>query len=122
MNKRSLLPLFVVALVAMGFLACAKAPEEKKIPKVGPVKINPHPASLEGKTVLLRWNGKYNGDILLNRVAELLNKQVKDVKIIKVWEVDSDTASISKSLEVSERITKRIVEFKPDIVIATQCD
>jgi len=49
----------------------------EKMPKVGPVKINAHPASLEGKTVLLRWNGKFNGDKYLTRLGELLSRQVK---------------------------------------------
>ncbi len=56
------------------------------IVKVEPMKVNPHPATLEGKTVVLRWNGKHNGDNVLNRVAEMLNEQVKGVKIIKLWE------------------------------------
>ena len=40
--------------------------------QVKPMKVNPHPATLEGKTVVLRWNGKHNGNNFLNRVAELL--------------------------------------------------
>jgi hypothetical protein len=123
LNKRLLLTLLlVVLLVAAGFLAFAKAPEEKKVPKVGPVKINPHPASLEGKTVLLRWNGKYNGDKFLNRAGELITQQVKNVKIIKIWEMDKSTAAISKNVEVSEQVAASIGKLKPDLVIAAQAD
>ena len=65
--------------------------------KIEPMKVNPHPATLEGKTVLLRWNGKPNGDNFLNRVAELLTEHIRDVKIIKLWELDYSTARISPS-------------------------
>ena len=51
--------------------------------KIEPMEINPHPSTLEGKTVLLRWNGKHNGDKFLDRVAELLAQKVKDINIIK---------------------------------------
>ena len=84
--------------------------------------MNSHPTSLEDNTVLLRWNGKYNGDNFLKRIAELLTKQVKGVKVIKMWEVDSSTATISKNLGVSEQIATKIAGLKPDIVIAMQCD
>ena len=89
---------------------------------MGPVKINPHPASLEGKTVLLRWNGKMNGDKFLTRVGELLTQQVKNVKIIKLWEVDKSTAAISKDLQASEQVAAAIAKLKPDLVIAAQAD
>ena len=102
-------------------MAYAKSPEEE-FPKVGPVKINPRPSGLEGKTVLLRWNGKYNGDKFLNRVAELFTQRVKGVKIVKMWEVDSSTGVISKSLEVSEQVATKILKQKPDLVIASQAD
>ena len=39
----------------------------------------PRPATLEGKTVGLVWNGKANGDIALKRVAELLEKRISNV-------------------------------------------
>ena len=38
--------------------------------KIEPMEINPHPASLDGKTVLLRSNGKSNADHFLARVGE----------------------------------------------------
>jgi len=94
----------------------------EKAPKVGPVKINSHPASLDGKTVLLRWNGKMNGDRFLTRVGELLTEQVKRVKIIKLWELDKGTAAISKNLQASEQVAEAIVKLKPDLVIAAQAD
>ena len=112
----------LVMSIVGGIPVNARDSQDKKVPKVGPVKLNPHPAHLEGKTVLLRWNGKYNGDRFLNRVGELLTQQVRNVKVIKMWEVDSNTAVISKSEEVSELITAKIAKLKPDIVIAAQAD
>ena len=123
MSKKLLLLLTILPLI-MCLSACSKskAPEEGKIPKVGLIKLNPHPSTLESKIVVLRWNGKFNGDTFLNRIAELLKDRVKGVKVIKMWEVDRDTAVISDSLQKSEKIAGEIVEKKPDIVIASQAD
>ncbi len=124
--KRYLFLIFgLVSLMGIGFWACSKAPQEKTKEsevRVGPVKLNTHPTNLEGKIVVLRWNGKFNGDNFLNRVGELLTQQVKSVKIIKMWEVDSSTASIPKTLEESEKIALKIADQKPDLVIASQAD
>ncbi len=95
---------------------------EESIPKIGPVRMNTYPSSLEGTTVLLRWNGKYNGDKLLLRVGELLIEQVKNIRIVKMWELDSNTAIISKKMEVSEQIASKIAALKPNIVISAQAD
>ena len=77
---------------------------------------------MEGKTVLLRWNGKYNGDKFLARVGELLAQQVKGVKVIRLWEMDSTTAAISKNGEMSEEVAGKMAKLKPDLVIAAQAD
>jgi hypothetical protein len=125
MKRRKWLIFFIVSLMTfiVGSLpAYVRASNEKKLPKLWPVKLNAHPTSLEGKTVLLRWNGKYNGDKFLIRVGELLTQQVKNVKVIKMWEKDPSTAVISKSEEVSEQITAKIEKLKPDIVITAQAD
>jgi hypothetical protein len=125
MDRKCLLVIGLILLIAMSFWACPKAPQEKAEEgqvKVGPVKLNSHPTNLEGKRVVLRWNGKPNGDNFLNRVAELLSAQVKEVKIIKMWEEDKSTAAISDSLEKSEALTEKIIKLKPDIVIAVQAD
>ena len=91
--------------------------------KIEPMEINPHPSTLEGKTVLLRWNGKHNGDKFLDRVAELLAQKVKDIKIIKSWEVAPETVEpISGSQERSMELMKKLAAFKPDLVIASQAD
>ena len=123
MKKRKWLFIGVaLAVVSIGGLFTTAMAASEKVPKVGPVKINPHPTSLEGKIVLLRWNGKMNGDKYLTRVGELLAQQVKNVKIIKLWEVDKSTAAISKNLEASEKVAATIAKLKPDLVIAAQAD
>ncbi len=87
------------------------------------VKLNPHPSTLEGKTIMLRWNGKHNGDRFLNRVAELLVKEVKGIKIIKSWEVAPETVEpITGSTERSMELMKKLAAYKPDLVIGSQAD
>jgi ABC-type Fe3+-hydroxamate transport system substrate-binding protein len=125
MNKKLLLLLFIALLLAAALAACSSAPAAeptKSAVSLGTVKINAHPTSLEGKTVVLRWNGKPNGDKLLTRIGELLTEQVKGVKVIKLWETDPSTAAISKSAEDSAALADRIAALKPDLVIASQCD
>ena len=91
--------------------------------RIEPMNINPHPFTLEGKTVMLRWNGKHNGDNFLNRVADLLTEQVKDIKIIKSWEVAPETVDpISGSRERSMELMRKLAAFKPDLVIGSQAD
>ena len=91
--------------------------------KIEPMGINPHPSTLEGKTIMLRWNGKHNGDNFLNRVAELLAEKVREVKIIKSWEVAPETVDpITGSQERSLELMKKLAALKPDLVIASQAD
>jgi hypothetical protein len=91
--------------------------------KIEAMKVNPHPSTLEGKTVMLRWNGKHNGDKFLERVGELLKERVKDVKIIKSWDVAPETVDpIAGSQERSQEFAKAIAKYKPDLVIGSQSD
>jgi hypothetical protein len=91
--------------------------------RIEPMEINLHPSTLEGKTVLLRWNGKHNGDKFLDRVAELLTQKVKEIKIIKSWEVAPETVDpISGSQGRSMALMKKLAAFKPDLVIGSQAD
>jgi hypothetical protein len=89
---------------------------------IKPIELAARLDTLEGKTVALRWNGKPNGDLFLNRIGDLLAEKVKNVKIIKVWETAHDTAVISSNPERSKGITATIVSLKPDIVIASSAD
>jgi len=134
MKCRSFVKYFLVWAILIGLFAMPIVSFEKEemkewellnpegIVKIDPIKINVHPSTLQGKTVILRWNGKHNGDQFLNRVAELLTEQVKDIKIIKAWQVLPGTNIISQSPEKSEEFAKKIAAFKPDLVIGSQAD
>jgi len=89
---------------------------------IEPMKVNPHPAGLEGKTVVLQWNGKQNGDNFMNQIAALLKENVKDIKIIKAWQEAPELKIISQNPEKSRQLAQRIAAFKPDLVIAGQAD
>lgn len=124
----------LIILCMAAFLAAPGAVLAKEVPQQWelvnpasivlskPVKLVERPATLEGKTVVLRWNGKPNGDVFLNRVAELLNERVKGVKVIKAWEVAPETNIISYSPDKSVAIAKKLVSLKPDIVIGAPAD
>jgi ABC-type glycerol-3-phosphate transport system substrate-binding protein len=127
MRRLSLFLVLVVALAVAGIAACGgggaePTPQVTPDPSTGQIQLNPHPASLEGKTVVLRWNGKPNGDKLLDSLADLLAQQVPGVKLVKMWEVDPSTAVSSDSNDVSAQIVEKIAAQNPDLVIASQCD
>jgi ABC-type Fe3+-hydroxamate transport system substrate-binding protein len=89
---------------------------------VGRVRINPHPTSLEGKTIVLRWNGKFNGDKVLNRLAGLIAEKVPGVKIVKIWMEDPTTATTSYNPHNTIMFAEKIAASKPDLVIAASAD
>jgi ABC-type Fe3+-hydroxamate transport system substrate-binding protein len=123
--QKKIIFILVTLLVVMSIAACGGGPSEEETSSgisIGPVTINAHPTSLEGKTVVLRWNSKPNGDKYLTRIGELLTEQVKDIKIIKLWESDPSTAAISKTVEDSVAVADKIAALNPDLVIAAQCD
>lgn len=89
---------------------------------ITPIEIASRISTLEGKTVGLKWNGKPNGDLFLDRVAELLTKQVPGVKIVKFYEVEPTTVPQSSTQEIAKAKAQIIAKYKPDIVIGSQCD
>ena len=89
---------------------------------IKPIQFAPRVASLEGKTVVLRWNGKHNGNNYLDRIAELFAEKLPGAKVIKVYDVDKSTIKISGSNQESARIAKVIKDLKADLVIASQAD
>jgi hypothetical protein len=106
----------------MFFIPLQNATGKEPIPRIGPLKLNLHPSDLTGKKVLLRWNGKMNGDRYLESLGNLLSYKYKAIKIIKVWKILPETAVISKKTEISEQIASKIAAMKPDVVIAAQAD
>jgi hypothetical protein len=83
------------------------------------IDISPRVDTLDGRRVGLLWNGKPNGDVFLNRVSELLEKNYKSIEIIKFWEVDPEGTAFSN--KYSDEILDRIAN-SADIVIASQAD
>jgi hypothetical protein len=79
------------------------------------------PGTLESKTVALLWNAKTNGDLFLSRIGELLSEHVKDVKVVKLWEVDPATERYGPGAFPAELVTK-VKSLKPDLVIGAQAD
>jgi len=90
--------------------------------KVDPMKLAPRITSLEGKTIGLKWNEKPNGNIFLDRIAELLKEKVKNVKIVKFYEVEPKTVPQTANAGEAKMKAKIIAGYKPDIVIGSQCD
>ncbi len=129
-NVRLFSALFLVCLFTLSADSLAKEIRQKwdllnpeGVIKIDPMKINSHPSTLKGKTVMLRWNGKHNGDKFLERVEELLKEKIMDVRVIKSWEVAPETVDpITGSQERSQDFAARIAAFKPDIVIGAQSD
>jgi hypothetical protein len=89
---------------------------------IAPMKLADRPTTLNGKTIVLQWNGKTNGDNFLNPIAEMLTQQFKDVKIIKAWELAPELKTISQNPVKSKQIADKIATWKPDLVIASQAD
>lgn len=131
MNKllKSCLLLAAASLLAVPGTASAKEAAQEwelvnpeGVAQIVPMQPAPRLTSLEGKTVVLRWNGKPNGNVALDRVAELLTAQVKNVKIIKAYETNPEISMISHTLEKSREIAKKLAAKNPDLVIASQAD
>jgi hypothetical protein len=126
-------PRIIVIVFALLLLASAATAGDNKqkwvvlnpegVVKINEMKINPHPPTLKGKTIMLRWNGKHNGNHFLDRVGQLLVEKVGDVRVIKSWEVAPETVDpITGSEERSREFAKAIGKFNPDLVIGAQSD
>lgn len=94
----------------------------ESVVKIESMELTQRPNTLESKIILLRWNGKNNGNHFLARIGELLIEAVKDVKIIKSWEIAPETAVISGNPKQSNQFVEKLAKLKPDLVIASQGD
>lgn len=118
------------AVAAFTSDACAvESPQEWNLVNPAGVILKAHiapakrPTSLDGKTIALRWNGKHNGDVVLEHLAELLHKKFPTAKIVKTYEDKTENLSvISGNPAESARIAKAVAATKPDLVIAAQGD
>jgi hypothetical protein len=133
LNMKKLVVCFgVLALVAFLAAPVPAAANEKVqdwqlvnpagVLKVTPIKLAPRITALEGKTIGLKWNQKPNGNILLDRIAELLKEKYPTAKIIKFYDVEPTTVPQTANDAQAAQKAKIIAGYKPDIVIGSQCD
>lgn len=87
-------------------------------------RIDPAPRidRLEGKTIALRWNGKNNGDVVLDRLAELLAQKYPSAKIVKMYRDGHALGFQTSTLAEAQQVAKAIKAVNADIVIASQGD
>jgi ABC-type Fe3+-hydroxamate transport system substrate-binding protein len=122
-----LLPVLAAFCCTAGIAGAAETVQEwEVIVPTGEIEksvIEPAPRinSLEGKTVVLRWNGKNNGNLFLDRLAVLMEKNYPKTKVIKSY-TDSNLNTITGSQAQSMFVTNAITAMKPDLVIAAQAD
>ncbi len=79
----------------------------------------PRPASLEGKTVGLAWNGKPGGEVALDEIAALLASEVPEVRFVRYWQTLPESVS---ERELSATVIERMAASKPDVVVVSQGD
>lgn len=97
----------------------------KGVQHIEPVEVLPHDMDLNGKTVVLRWNGKPNGDNVLHRLADLLNRKFEGIKVIKSWEVDKNASmggTDRAAFGGTDGVADLIAGMGPNLVIASQGD
>jgi ABC-type Fe3+-hydroxamate transport system substrate-binding protein len=125
-----LIMVFTVSIFALSGCGGAGTAEEAStwtlvnpegVQKIEIVELNEHPETLEGKTVALRWNGKENGDLFLDSVAEQLEKNVKDINIIKLYETMPETNDYGPS-KMGPDVIDKIAALEPDLIIGSQAD
>ncbi|MGO9379418.1 MAG: hypothetical protein ACLPN1_16020 [Dissulfurispiraceae bacterium] len=121
--------LIIVGLLVTPLIASAadvvqewKLVNPEGVVNIEPMKLAPRLTTLEGKTVVLQWNGKTNGDKFLNQIAEMLTQQFKGIKLVKAWELAPELKTISQNQTNSQKIADKIASWKPDLVIASQAD
>lgn len=125
-----LVTVFIVSVFMLNGCGSSSEAEEARtwtlvnpegVQKVEVIELNEHPSSLEGKTVALRWNGKENGDVFLDAVAEQLEKNVKDINVIKLYETMPETNDYGPS-KMGPEVIDKVAALKPDLIIASQAD
>ncbi|HEY3277107.1 MAG TPA: hypothetical protein VGJ94_10840 [Syntrophorhabdaceae bacterium] len=119
----------LLALLTVPFASFAKEAVQEwtlvnpeGVVNIPPMKLTAHPSTLDGKTIVLQWNGKTNGDNFMATIEKMLTQQFKNIKIIKAWELAPELKTISQGQAVSQKIADKIASMKPDLVISTQAD
>ncbi|GIH06700.1 hypothetical protein Rhe02_47670 [Rhizocola hellebori] len=76
----------------------------------------PRPATLDGKTVALYWNGKQNGLDALARAKELLAERFADVTFIEL------TGALGGTTRYLSEEQLDLIEAKVDVLVGTSAD
>jgi hypothetical protein len=82
--------------------------------RVTPVKPAPRLETLDGKKIMLFFNGKHTGELFRERVREGMEKRVKD----------ADYIYFDQKLLFTSLLTEEMAEIeaaKPDAVVALWC-
>ncbi|TML10841.1 MAG: hypothetical protein E6G39_15490, partial [Actinobacteria bacterium] len=74
------------------------------------------PATLEGKTVALYWNGKQNGLDALDRTKQHLSKQFDDIHFV---EVTGELGGTNRYLSMGQL---DMLEAEVDVAVCTSAD
>ena len=90
--------------------------------KTEAIRPAPRLSSLEGKTIVLHWNSKPNGNIILDRIAEHLAQRVPSAKVVKAYEKFPEIVKVSATQEKSREAAEKILSLKPDLVIGSTAD
>lgn len=128
--RTALLAAFGAALYSFGLSLPAQAEVPQTWNLVNPagviktaaVEPAPRLSSLEGKTIVLHWNSKPNGDVILNRIAEHLAERVPSATVIKAYEKFPEIVKISATQEKSREAAEKILSLKPYMVIGSTAD
>jgi hypothetical protein len=119
--------IFIFCLVLFGFtsLAMGQAARDEWVlmSPVGDVqveqfKIAKRIPDFNGKTVGLFWNGKPNGDVFLNEVADALTAKFPGVKIVRMWDIKPVTRTAWGNSEEDVKF----MAANADLVIGASAD
>jgi hypothetical protein len=72
----------------------------------------------KGKTIGLFWNGKPNGDVFLNEVADQLGKRFAGLNILRIWEMRPET----KTVYGNSTDNLKFMAEKADFIIGASAD
>jgi hypothetical protein len=73
---------------------------------------------LNGKTIGLFWNGKPNGDVFLEEIANQLQRKFGDLKMIKFWEIRPETRTAFGNSDDNLKFMSQ----NADLIIASSAD
>lgn len=82
----------------------------------------PMPESLDGRTVLLRWNGKHNSDQLLQRLQNHLQKRFPAARVTLLHQTQPGLCRVSRDKNDADELVTALAAFEPAVVITATGD